>query len=148
MTIYATVDDLGEFLLPAYLAKAEEISPGITEKSLAAVCREIDEVLLVAGYAEPVAGSIPESLRRIAAVMAAYRTLGAITSLIKSGGENNNEFFALQRQFNQATKDLAAIREGRLSLPLQKLSVDREESAVGSAVIAPQPIFSDLENRF
>lgn len=113
--MYCQRSDLNDYVLEAYLSKAEELNPGCADRHLATVEEEIDGALLQGGYALPLE-RVPGKLRHIAAVLAAYRTVSGITSLMQESGTAGNEFLGLQTQHKQTLKDLEDIRSGNLDL--------------------------------
>lgn len=114
--MYCNQTDLTEYVLEAYLTAAEEQTPGIVEKTLANVAGEIDDALR-ARFMLPLF-SVPSTLKRIASVLASYRIVGGITSVISSEAGSNNEWIPLQTQYKQAVKDLEAVRTGSLNIGL------------------------------
>jgi phage gp36-like protein len=136
--VYCQRTDLTDYVLDAYLTAAEEQTPGIVDKTLVNVAREIDDALR-ARFVLPLA-TVPGTLTRIAAVLAAYRIVGAITSVMSSEGGAANEWIPLQTQYKQAVRDLEAVRSGALNIGLQELG---EESRVDGEleVRTRQPLF-------
>jgi phage gp36-like protein len=130
--MYCQKTDLTGYVLNAYLTAAEEQTPGIVDQTLANVSGEIDDALR-SRFELPLA-EVPGTLTRIAAVMASYRIVGAITSVMASEGGSNNEWIPLQTQYKQAVKDLEAVRSGKLDIGLKELGeeprVDTETMVV------------------
>lgn len=137
---YCVVTRLADYVLQAYLDKLEELNPGILQKHVDGVCAEIDDVLR-SRYQLPLR-SIPETLSRICTVMAAYRAVGSITSLMQSEGGSANEWLPLQSMHKQALKDLADIRAGKIDLGLEELGEVSVE-ADSTLVSGPVRIFDD-----
>ncbi|VFQ45960.1 hypothetical protein [Desulfoluna butyratoxydans] len=108
---WCTQEDLTLYVLQAYLSVAEEKSPGIMNRAVDAVNGEIDEALLAGGYA---ASGASATLCRIAAALSAWRTVAAVTTLVTSEADTDNEWLPLLHERNRAESDLAAIREGKL----------------------------------
>lgn len=108
---WCTREDLTQYILQDYLSSAEEQSPGIAERSIAAVHAEMEEALLSGGYGLSGASA---TLSRIAAVLSAWRSVAAITTLVMSEGNTNNEWQPLLHERNRAESELAAIRKGKL----------------------------------
>lgn len=117
--MYCQRTDLTDYLLEAYLTAADEQTPGIVDKSIANVGREIDDALR-ARFVLPLS-EVPGTLTRIAAVIAAYRIVGSITSMMASEGGSSNEWIPLQTQYKQAVKELELIRTGSLNIGLVEL---------------------------
>lgn len=139
--MYCAAVDLAEFVLQAYLDKLEELNPGLLIKNIASVSQEIDDVLRPR-YVLPLA-TVPGTIRRIAAVLVCYRSLGAITSLMDTDAGSDNQFLYIQDMVKQARKDLDLIREGKIDLGLTLLGAV-EVSPGGIMVSAPDKLF-DLE---
>lgn len=116
--MYCDRDDLTEYVLEAYLLAADEQTPGIVEKTLQNVSGEIDDALR-ARFILPLSIT-PDTIKRIAAILSAYRVIGAITSLMTAEGGSSNDWIPLQTQYKQAIRDLEAIRDGKLSIGLEE----------------------------
>lgn len=143
--MYCRREDLGDYVLQAYLDKVEELSPGLIERTIGQVAGEIDGAVLQAGHSLPLP-RIPPKLTWICAVVAAYRAVGAITTLMESEGSSGNEWLPLQTQYRQAVKDLEAIRENKLILFPE---VAPQPADAGVEVQAPARIFGqDTWRRF
>ena len=93
---YCTTADLQDYVLAAYLAKAEELNAGAAARHIATVTEEIDGALLQAGYSLPLE-RVPGKLRHIAAVIAAYRTVSNVTSLMSQDTGTGNDWVRLQK---------------------------------------------------
>jgi phage gp36-like protein len=135
---YCTIENLSDWILPVYLDKLEEIKPGIVQSHIDRASAEIDDHLRER-YVLPLT-AVPETIRRICAVMAAYRSAGAITSLVDTEASSGNEWIPLQTEYKRAVSDLAAIRAGKIDLGLDVLG---NESAAPEEirVAAPTRIF-------
>jgi phage gp36-like protein len=140
---YCEAADLNTYLLQAYLARIEEINPGSTARQIAQVSAEIDEALR-ANHDLPL-HSVPATVRRICAVVAAWRLVGEITSLMDTEASSGNEWVPLQGLYRQALKDLDSIREGKPGYGLD----DRAPEAGGVDVAAQDRMFTeDLWGKF
>jgi phage gp36-like protein len=117
--VYCERADLTDYVLEAYLVAAEEQTAGIVEKTIRNVSGEIDDALR-ARFELPLLQT-PDTLKRIASVMVAYRVVGGITSLMNSEGGSNNDWIPIQTQYKQAIKDLESIRDGKLNIGLKEL---------------------------
>jgi len=117
--VYCERADLTDYVLEAYLTAAEEQTAGIVAKTIRNVSGEIDDALR-ARFELPLIQT-PDTLKRIAAVMTAYRVVGGITSLMNSEGGSNNDWIPLQTQYKQAVKDLESIRDAKLNIGLTEL---------------------------
>lgn len=134
-TLYCTEDDLTEYILAAYLTKIEEINPGTISRTMENVSGEITEAIAQGGYSIPETGS-SAVLKRICAVMTAYRVVGDITSLMDTEAGSGNEWLPLQRLHTRAEKDLDSIRAGKLDPFPSLVSNDG-----GISISAPEPLF-------
>lgn len=134
--MYCERTDLTAYVLEAYLTAAEEQTPGIVDKTLANVFGEIDDALRPL-YRLPLE-TVPVTLNRIAAVMVAYRVIGAITSLMSSESSGGNEWIPLQTQYKAALKDLAAIRSGKMDIGLDELGEEQVEGTAMAVVSRPR----------
>ena len=133
--LYCTESDLRDYILPAYLDKIEEINPGTSSRALENVSAEILEAIYQGGHTIPDTGS-SAILKRICAVMTAYRCVGDITTLMDSEASSGNEWLPLQRLYEKSEKDLDKIREGRLDPYPGSTNAD-----TGISVSAPAAIF-------
>lgn len=135
-TLFCAETDLPEYILEAYLEKIEDINFGTTKRTIRSVSGEITEAILQGGYTIP---DNPESatLKRICAVMTAFRIVGEITSLMDTEASSGNEWLPLQKLHASSEKDLGLIRTGRLD----PFPVKTEDEDTGISVSAPKPIF-------
>ena len=118
-----------DLLHAGYMAACEEQNPGIVERTIEAVSYR---------YPQPWP-YVPELVRYIAAVISAYRTVEAITTLVDTEGNTANEWIPLQKQWKYCTALLEDIASGKLKLPLEESNPDREEPSF--AVISRHPFF-------
>ena len=134
-----TLDDLKDYLLAAYLDACEKQNPGLAERTVAAVSGEVTD-LLRRLYPLPWP-EVPALVRYIAAVIAAYRTAEAITTLVNTEGTTENEWIPLQKEWKRATEMLEKIATGKLKLPLAVAddADDYEDPTV--AVVTGKPLF-------
>lgn len=109
-----TTDDLKDYILEAYLTACETQNPGLTERTIEAVSDEIKD-MLANHYPQPWA-KVPSLVKYIAAVIAAYRTAGAITTLVTTEGSTGNEWLPLQKEWKRATELLDKIATGKITL--------------------------------
>lgn len=130
---WCTRDDLKRYVLEGYLTKAEEKSPGIVDQSMASVQAEMEEALVSGGY--PASGT-SATLSRIAAVLSAWRSVAAITTLVMSEGNTNNEWQPLLHERNRAESELTDIRKGKLD-PFPKAKTGGVQMAPGKAFFTP-----------
>lgn len=136
--MYCQRTDLNDYVLEAYLTAADGRRPGIVDRTLENVSGEINDALR-SRFELPLS-TVPDTLRRIAAVLAAYRIVGAITSLMDSESGSNNEWLPLQTQYKQALRDLEAIRDGTLPLGLAELGEEAADD-VAVAVVSRKASF-------
>lgn len=135
--LLCTLSDLSDYLLQGYLDACEEQNPGLAERTIGAVSGEMAD-LLAYRYPQPWP-AIPPVIRYIAAVISAYRTAEAITTLVTSEGATENEWIPLQREWKRATAILDEIASGKRKIPLVEENADREDASV--AVVSPRPLF-------
>lgn len=135
--LLCTRDHITDLLLAAYVNACEEQNPGLVERTIEAVSGEIGTILAYR-YPQPWP-EVPELVRYIAAVLSAYRTVEAVTSLVESEAIDSNEWIPLQKQWRYCTDLLEDIRDGKLKLPLAEAHADREDPTV--AVVAPSNLF-------
>ena len=129
--------DLSDYLLQAYLDACEEQNPGLVERTIIAVSGEIAD-LLAYRYPQPWP-RVPDIIKYIAAVISAYRTAEAITTLVTTEGATENEWIPLQKEWKRATEILDQIASGKRKIPLIEEVADREDASI--AVVAPCPVF-------
>lgn len=113
MVTYCEENDLKQYLLSDYLKAAEEINEGIVFASIENASGEIAE-MLSEKYTVP--NPPPAVIRRICSVMAAYRVVSAITTLVKEEGSSNNDFLPLQRLYTESMNTLKSIAAGGLKI--------------------------------
>ena len=133
--LFCTQADLIEYILETYLDKIEEINYGIIDRTINNVSAEITEAIHQGGYDIPETGD-SATLKRICAVMTAWRCVGGITSLMDTEASSDNEWLLLQKLYNRSEKDLDKIRAGNLDpWPV------RNDPDSGISISAPKPIF-------
>lgn len=130
-------ENITDLLHAKYVAACEKQNPGIVERTIDAVSGEIAD-LLSYRYPQPWP-YVPELIRYCAAVISAYRVVEAITTLVKSAAQADNEWIPLQKQWKQCLEWLDDIASGKLKLPLAERHPDREDASV--AVISRKPLF-------
>jgi len=139
--MYCHRDDLTEYLLQAYLDKAEEIAPGIIDRCVAAANGRVEDALR-SKFVLPL-GAVPDTLRQIAAALAAHGVVGAVTTLL-----NEAEFMFLLDQVREARAALKRIVDGKDDIGLERLGAE-PVADTGIEVHAPTPLFgSDTWRRF
>ncbi|MDY0348762.1 MAG: hypothetical protein RBR13_08025 [Tenuifilaceae bacterium] len=110
---WCTREDLTQYVLAAYLDAADGKNPGVVDRAMAAVHGEMAEALLAGGFGGYNGSSA--ILTRIAAVLSAWRSVAAITSLVQSEGGGTTEWNPLLHERRKAEADLDAIRRGILN---------------------------------
>lgn len=135
--LFCTREQITDLLFADYVKACEGKNPGLVERTIEAVSGEIATVLSYR-YPQPWP-MVPELIRYIASVISAYRVVEAITTLVDSESEVDNEWVPLQKQWKYCTDLLKDIRDGRLKLPLDEANPDREEPTF--AVASPKPFF-------
>lgn len=138
--MYCKRTDLTDYVLKAYLTAADEQTAGIVDKTLANVSSEIDDALR-ARFVLPLA-TVPGTLVRIAAVIASYRIVGGITSMMSTDGSTANDWIPLQTQYKQAVKDLEAVRTASLDIGLTELG--EETRSDDTLIVVTRPPHFDL----
>lgn len=136
---YCTREHITDLLLADYVAVAEAKNPGIVERTIAAVSGEVTG-MLAWRYVTPLPEA-PDLLRYITSVIAAYRIVQAITSLVDTEGSTDNEWIPLQRQWKHVTTMLNDLADGRLKLPPPAVELNPGREEAGVAVITRPPIF-------
>jgi phage gp36-like protein len=136
--VYCERTDLTDFVLDAYLTAAEGQKPGVVEKAISDTTSIIDDALR-ARFVLPLS-TVPATIKEMAAVIAAYRAIGSVTSIMKSEGGSNNEWIPLQTQYKQAMKNLELLRNGKLNLGLSELGQEPQGSEE-VIVITRKPVF-------
>ncbi len=126
-----------DLLLDKYIQACEELNNDLTARTIDAVSGEIGDMLAYR-YPQPWP-CVPELVRYIASVIAAYRVVKAITSLVDTEADSENEWLPLQKQWKYATGLLEDIAKGRLKLPLEESHPDREDPSF--VVVTKEPFF-------
>ncbi len=143
---YCTTSDLSRWVFQPYLDAVEAKNPGLLQGVIDAVSLETDDVLRKL-YVLPLT-AVPETLKRICAVLACYRCLGAITSLMDTEAQANNEFIFIQGQAKQAQKDLEAIRDGKVDLELERLGAEEAKPREMEVITRPKMFGPDTWEKF
>jgi phage gp36-like protein len=133
------VDDLKDFLLAAFLDACEAQNPGLAERNVTAVSGEVTD-LLRRRYPLPWP-EVPALVRYIVAVIAAYRTAEAITTLVNTEGTTDNEWIPLQKEWKRATEMLEKLSTGKLKLSLATADDADEYEDPTVAVVTGKPVF-------
>jgi phage gp36-like protein len=132
---YCTVADLPEVVLQDYLDAAEELTPGIQAKAVAAANAQVEDALRPL-YVLPLF-SVPDTLRQIATILAAHRVVGQVPKMI-----SEQSFMYLLDQVREARAGLGRIRNGKDDLGFERLGVEAvSDSSV--AVVTRKRVFDD-----
>lgn len=129
-----------DFLLQAYVEACESQNPGLLERTIEAVSAEMLEMLAVR-FVLPFQ-KVPDVIKKIASIFAAYRTVQAITSLVATEASTDNEWLPLQKQWENCNKLLQDIISGKIKLPAaekENIALDREDADF--MVISPAKTF-------
>mgnify|MGYP001060220118 CR=1 FL=1 len=130
-------DHVKDLLLDKYITACEKLNEDLAARTIDAVSGEICDMLSYR-YPQPWP-YVPELVRYIASVIAAYRVVEAITSLVDTEADSENEWLPLQKQWKYVTGLLEDIAKGKLKLPLDKIDPDREDPTF--AVVSRKPFF-------
>ena len=130
-------DHVKDLLLDKYIQACEGLNNDLTARTIDAVSGEIGDMLAYR-YPQPWP-YVPELVRYIASVIAAYRVVEAITSLVDTEDGAENEWLPLQKQWKYATGLLEDMAKGRLKLPLEESHPDREDPSF--VVVTKEPFF-------
>lgn len=131
--------DVLDLMHPTYVAACEGENSGLVERTLKAVSGEVGDALSYR-YPQPWP-QVPELVRYIAAVISAYRVVGAITSVMDTEASSDNEWLPLQKQWKYATGLLEDIVSGKQKLPLSEANSDREDPTFA---VVSRPLLFDL----
>ena len=126
-----------DLLHAKYVEACEKQNQGIVDRTIDAVSGEVGDALAYR-YPQPWP-YVPELVRYIAAVISAYRVVGAITSLMDTEASSENEWIPIQKQWRYCTDLWEDIVSGKQKLPLEETNSDREEASV--AVVSRPPLF-------
>lgn len=141
MSGYCDENDLSQYVLQAYLDKLEALKPGLIAGHIEGVAREIDDRLR-ARYVVPLS-TVPATLGRIAAVLAAFRVVGAVTSVMRTEATSDNSWLPLQTLHKQALKELEAITTGDLDLGLELIGAKPADQDCGLTASSSQQLFPE-----
>lgn len=136
--LLCTLDNLTDYLHAAFLTACETQNPGLAERHIESVSGEILD-LLTPRFPLPWP-HVPAIIRYIAAVFASYRTVEAITTLVDTENQTDNEWIPLQNEYRRADTILKDLAKGKVNLAeLEDLAGEGEEPSV--AVVSPGPYF-------
>lgn len=134
---FCTREQITDLLLEAYVDKCEEINPGIVERTITAVTGEVTG-LLMARYPQPWP-YVPKIVGYVVSVIAAYRIVQGITSLVSTEAASENEWLPLQKQWKYCTGLLDDWVKERARL---EFAGQNEREDAGIAVVSPPKTFT------
>ena len=76
-----------------------------------------------------------------AAVLAAYRVAGSLTSLVTTEAASGNEWLPLQKEWRRATALLDDLASGKRQLPLPAIELEDEREDPAVAVVTRPPLY-------
>ena len=126
---YCSQEGIKQFVHEKIIAKLEEQNPGVVGRHIADVCAEIDDALRPR-FVLPLT-HVPQTIKRIASVLAAWRAIGAITSVMSTESSSGNMWLPLQTLYREAMKDLEKIAAGEMDLGLVALGNDADNTLGG-----------------
>jgi phage gp36-like protein len=138
MTPYAEPRHVTDLILSAVTEAAEALNDDLVARCLADATGEVAS-LLAARYRQPMS-PVPAIIRWITSVIAAWRVVGAITSLMDTEASSDNQWLPIQTQYKRAWEILDALAKGRLKLPAADYS-DPDREAAHAAVVSPGNYF-------
>ena len=136
MTPYCELRHITDLILAQVATAAEALNPDLVERARADATAEVAS-LLARRYPQPFA-PVPAIIRWITSVIAAWRVVGAITSLMDTEAASDNQWLPIQNQYKRAWDMLQALAEGKVKLGLEAGDPDREKPH--AAVVAPEPL--------
>jgi Mu-like prophage protein gp36 len=139
--MYCAPDELKDYLFHKYLAKIEELEPGLVQRHIDSACALIDDMLRPR-FRLPLPNP-PETIRRIARVISAYRCVGAITTMMSTESNSANEWIPLQTQYKEVMRQLEDIAVGKMDVGLEALGNEPEDLASEILTHSRKPLFGD-----
>ncbi len=133
-----TAADVADLLLQDYIDACEQKNPGITARTITAVSGEVVDIVAVR-YPQPWP-QVPHLMRYAASVIAAYRIVESITSLVSSEASVSNEWIPLQKQWKYVNDLLTDIAKGKIKLPVGEDEEAGEDTSL--VVLAREPYFN------
>ncbi len=138
MNPYARPDHVTDLILKEVAQAAEALNDDLVERCLADATGEVSSLLAIR-YPQPF-NPVPEIIRWITSVIAAWRVVGAITSLMDTEAASDNQWLPIQTQYKKAWALLDDLAKGRLKLPAED-GLDPDRETPHAAVISPGPYF-------
>ncbi len=143
--MYCTRAELTDHVLEEYLTAADNKKAETVATAISNIEAEMTEALNCGGYTIT-PDSIPATVKKVCAVIAAYNSVSAITSLIKTSANSENVWLPLQRKFERAEKTLDQIREGKVRLAAPEADSAQPNDTV--VVVTPPSKFGDCWSKF
>ena len=138
MNPYCQDRHVTDLILTQVATAAEALNSDLVERAMADATAEVSS-LLSCRYRQPFE-PVPAIIRWITSVIAAWRVVGAITSLMDTEASSDNQWLPIQKQYNRAWDLLEQLAAGRIKLG-QADEGDPDREKPHAAVVAPKPIF-------
>lgn len=138
MTPYAEPRHVTDLILKEVATAAEALNDELVTRCLADATGEVSSLLAVR-YRQPFS-PVPEIIRWITSVIAAWRVVGAITSLMDTEAASDNQWIPIQKQYNNAWALLQDYASGRKKLATED-GLDPDRETPHAAVVSPGDYF-------
>ena len=139
MNPYCLPSHVTDLILAQVAAAAETRNPDLVARTIEAVTAEVAS-LLQRRYRQPFA-PVPAIIRWITSAIAAWRVVGAITSLIDTEAASDNQWLPIQKQYERAWDLLEGLATGKMKLGLEEEPGDPDREAAHAAVVSPGNYF-------
>lgn len=139
MTSYCQPEDVTDLILADVASAAEDLNPELVRRCIEAASGEVSS-LLARRYRQPFE-PVPRIIRWITSVVAAWRVVGAITSLMDTEASSDNQWLPIQTQYKRAWDLLESLAKGRIKLATEEGLMDPDREMPHAAVISPGPYF-------
>ncbi len=138
--MYSSQGQIEKYVYKPFLEAAESKIPGVIQETIANVSAEIDE-RLSKRWVVPF-GTTPALVAHICSVLSAWRIVGALTSLMDTEAQSDNQWIPLQKEWQKALELLEELAKpgGKVTLPPPA----EEASSAGSAVFAHSEFSIDM----
>lgn len=117
---------------------AEALNDDLVARCLEDATGEVSS-LLAARYRQPFS-PVPAIIRWITSVIAAWRVVGAITTLMDTEASSDNEWIPIQTQYKRAWELLEELAKGIIKLPAAD-GTDPDRETPHAAVVSPGNYF-------
>jgi len=138
MSPYAAPEHVTDLILAAVADAAEALNADLVARCLDQATAEIAS-LLGRRYRQPFS-PVPGIIRWITSVIAAWRVVGAITSLMDTEAASDNQWIPIQKQYNRAWDLLEDLAAGRQKLAVDEL-IDLDRETPHAAVVTRDDYF-------